>query len=321
MELYLELFERLSRRARWKITRDQQCVIASILATVPLDDPFGTLEEAASVLRNRSGWFGPLTSPVRWVVAAMLLRRGLPPGRVHERVVGHLAALKKRGLPWGGTGRTLAAVLLALASDPDDATETHDRIERIHRLWKADHPHITGDDDLPMGALHAMRDEAPGALSDRIEDIYRELHRGGFPRGNALQLSTQILGVYPWSAGEAAGRFHAIRDAFVDRGEKIRRGRFDEVALLSLAPGIPFEIVESVLDDRDRLRSVKPRPWKEISFSIATGLHLARCEAVAGEGLPSFQELSAIEQVRAALQAQQAALAGVFVSSVATSSG
>ena len=320
LELYLGLYERIARRSRWKLSAPGQRIVAMVLATVPLDDPFGAVEGAAGILRKKAGWFGPLSSPLRYSVAAMLIRRGLPPGRVHDRTMSTLKRFKGRGLPWGGTGRVLAAVLLALrAGDNQVPEEVLDRMGRIHRLWKADHPVITGDDDFPMLALHALGDEPPGALSDRIEAIYRELYQGGFPRGNALQLSSQILGVLPWSAWEAAGRFHAIRDSFRHAGEKIGRTRFDEVALLSLAPGSPNSIVEQVLRDRDRLREYKPRPTKEVAFSLAAGISLARIgesdPGVHGSDLP---EISALGQVRAVLEAQQAAMSAAIVGAVAS---
>mgnify|MGYP002639900333 CR=1 FL=1 len=325
LDLYLDLFERISRRSRWKLNVQGQRIIAMVLATVPLDDPMGTVEEAAAVLRKKAGWFGPLRSPVRYSVAAMLIRRGLPPGRVHDQVISILKRFKGRGLPWGGPGRVLAAVLLALrAGESELPEEVLERMGRIHRLWKADHPVITGDDDFPMLALHALGDESPGALSDRIEATYRELHHGGFPRGNALQLSTQILGVLPWSAGEAAGRFHAVRNSFRRFDEKIGRSRFDEVALLSLAPGSPDEIVEQVLTDRDKLRARKPRPSKEVSFSLASGLLLSRMDSTAAAGKlageaesADLPEIAALSQVRAVLEAQQAAMSAALLGSMA----
>ena len=325
LDQYVSLYQRLSKRARWDMSSAQQRIVSMILATVPIDDPLGSLEEAAVELRRRAGWFGPLSSPIRYSVAAMLIRRKLPPGQVHDRVIAILPNFKGRRLPWGGHGRTLAAVLLALRSfenkSRSTSTPVYDRMERIYRLWKEDHPAITGDDDFPMLALHALRDEPPGALSERLEKIYQELKAGGIPKGNALQLSSQILGVLPWQAGEAAGRFQAIRDSFVRHGEKISRSRFDEVALLSLAPGAPDSIVEQVLNDRERLRAMKPRVSKSVAFNLAAGLVLTRCDALTPKQakLADLPEISALGQVRAVLEAQQAAMAAVIVSSTSTS--
>ena len=324
LEQYVSLYQRLSKRARWDMSAAQQRIVSMILATVPIDDPLGTLEEAASELRRRAGWFGPLSSPIRYSVAAMLIRRKLPPGQVHDRVLSILPNLKGRRLPWGGHGRTLAGVLLSLRSFEDKSRSTStvvfDRMERIYRLWKEDHPAITGDDDLPMLALHALRDEPPGALSERLEKIYRELNAGGVPKGNALQLSSQILGVLPWGAGEAAGRFQALRDSFLRHGEKISRSRLDEVALLSLAPGAPDDIVDQVVTDQRKLRERKPRVSKAVAFNLAAGLVLTRCDAATPEQArkADLPEISALGQVRAVLEAQQAAMAAVVASSAAS---
>lgn len=317
IERYLSMFRKIEKSGRWKISGVQRRTVALILATVPLDDPYEALESAAAELRRRSGWFGPLSSPIRYSVAAMVIRRGLPPGRVHDRTERALDAMKGRGLPWAGPTRVLAAVLLAMH---DEGTRipaaVFERMAAIHRLWKKDHPWITGGDDYPMLALHAMGDASAEALSARIEETYQELRTAGLPRGNALQLTTQILAVLPWSAGEAAGRFISLLDAFEARGERMRRSRYDECALLSLVPEAPDRLVDDVLDDRDRLRCAKPRPSHEVAFGIATGLRLARLEGNSGEW-HGVGDLAAVRQVQVVVEAQQAAMAAAIAGATA----
>lgn len=311
---YLDLFTRLEKRARWKIAGPWRRVVAMVLATTPLRDPFDSLEGAAAVLRKRSGWFGPLSSPLRYCVAAMVLRRGLDPEGVHTGVVEALSRLEGRKLPWKGMGRTLAAVLIALRHPDGRSPErVFERAERIHRLWKADHPWLTGDDDLPLLAFHSLGDEGPEALSNRIEGIYQALREGGLPRGNPLQLASQLLGVLPWSPREAAGRFAAIRRELEAHGVKVGRTLFDEVALLSLLPAEPGALVRHLLADQDRLLESRPRPEKELALGLATGIALARREMAAAARF-ELPELSALGHANALHEAEQAATMAVMSS-------
>ena len=47
---------------------------------------FDRLEQVATELRKRARWTSPLKSEVRYVVAAMILRRGQDPAAIHARV-------------------------------------------------------------------------------------------------------------------------------------------------------------------------------------------------------------------------------------------
>ena len=59
--------------------------------------------------------------------------------------------------------------------------------------------------------------------------------------------------------------------------------RYDEIAVLALTQGSPEHVVDRVLEYRDRLRSARPRPSKEIAFSLAAGVELAEDSEQAGE--------------------------------------
>ena len=82
------------------------------------------LEEVAAGLRRRAGWRSPLRSEIRYVVAAMILRRDLNAAKVHSQVVatrdrfGEHDIKRRRRSP-----RHLAALLLALHAEGEARAE------------------------------------------------------------------------------------------------------------------------------------------------------------------------------------------------------
>lgn len=304
---YLQLFEQLRTRKRWSDDTTQLRFIALSLASMNLADPYTAVEAAAKTLREKSGWFGPLNSKLRYAVAAMIVKRGLSPARVHDRLVETRKRFRKRGLPWSEGRKTIAALLLVLHYKANRVPEgTLQRMADLYRLWKAEHRWLTGQDDYPMLALHSLRDEELPALARRMEDVYRGLRGEGFPAGNPLQLASHLICSLPGDASKAVRRFTAMRDAFQQSGEKIRSGRLDEVALLSLIPAQPRVLARQVLETRDRLRAEKPRPNMEMAFSLATGIQLGASTELAKTG--SAAEIAAIQAAQQAIEAQQAAI-------------
>jgi len=74
-----------------------------------------------------------------------------------------------------------------------------------------------------------------------------------------------------------------------------------------------------VLAYRDRLRAAKPRPSKDLAFSLAAGIELAEDSARAGQD--GAGDLAALQAIRDILDAQQAAtIAAISASSAAASS-
>lgn len=318
IENYLATFEELRRRKRWSTDTTILRYAALSLATAEIDDPAGELERVAEELRRRADWFGPLRSPVRYAVAAMLIRRGVPAGRTHDAVRRTRETFRAVKLRRAGVQEVLAAFMLVLNNDGRPAARvTVLRMKQILERWNRDHPWLTGQDDYPMAALHATRGEGVEEFGSRVESIYQRLRESKFSRGNQLQLASHILSIADWSGAEAARRMTSLRDAFVARKQRIGTEQYDEVALLALTPGGPAQVAQHVLDYRDRLREAKPRPQKSIAFSLAAGVVLG--EAVdRADGLSDTRDLAAVKAVQAILDAQAAAVAAVVATTAAT---
>lgn len=324
IERYLEVFEGLRRRKRWSTDTNILRFAALTLAAADAADPGAGLEPTAKVLADEAGGFSPLSSSVRHAVAAILIRRGLDPVSTVHRTKETLAAFKEFKLQRSGARPLLAALILVL--DANGGTPSREKIARLKAImdrWKKDHRWLTGVDDYPMAAMHATRDVSVEELGIEVEQIYQLLRKAKFSSGDPLQLVSHLLVFSDQGPREAAGRFERTAKALKKAGQRVWQSHFDEVALLVLSGGHVDEVVSKVIEYRDRLRAVKPRPSSDIAFSIAAGVVLAE-EAQRMAALEGATAAANLQAVQAIIEAQQAAMiacmAAVSATTVATSS-
>jgi len=322
-ELLGRLASLLTRlRAQYRSTGpDVLRLTALSLASLGDDDPERTIErldELVRGLKKAGRWTEPLGTSLRFALAAMLLRHGLEPEVTAEAVRETLERFKQHGLKRGTSYTYLAAFHLVLfhkgAAPPDEVLE---RMRQILDCWKQDHRWLTGVDDYPMAAVHAVRRLDPGDLSARVEATYQALRRARFGQGDQLQLASHLLAMGEPSGEDAAARFTAIAQALRAIGISVGRSRYDEVALLTLVPGDPNQLAAEALRLSDALRAIKTGLLsggitKELALSMATGLILSG-QAV-GASLDDAADISTLALAQAALQAQQAAVAAAMIS-------
>ena len=273
---YLQTFEELRTRKRWSTQSVTFRFVALSLGAAASTIGYDRLEGAATDLRKRARWSSPLKSEIRYVVAAMILRRGLDPARIHECVFATRDGFKTHKVPSRGTGPTLAALLMALHGEGAPVPEQHlERLELIYRRWRTEHRWLTNADDLPAAALHASRDVPVDALAADVERAYTRLHDAGFTRGQQLQLVSQLLAVDPRGTDAGVDRFCDVADRLKSQEERVGPSRYDEVALLALTQGAAADVVDRVIRNRDRLRQAKARPDKSVAFTLAAGIELS----------------------------------------------
>ncbi len=319
---YTANLEALKARHGWTDTTFLRLAAMSLAAggTGGVD----AVDAAAAKLQARGGWSSARTSPVRFVLAAMVVRRELRADAVDDAATRTLAAFPAHGLAKGGVQPYLSAFLMALqggGAAPGDEVLT--RMAAILGAWKKAHPWLTGRDDYPMAALHALRGEDPAGLTQRLEMAYEDLHSRGFSRGNQLQLATHLLAVAPLDGPGAAARFAEVAAALSARGERVGASRYDEVALLSVLHGAPATLADEALRLRDALMNAEGGSWLQRTFggpsteaalSLAVPLLLARAGA---DGAADLADHAALALAQAAVEAQQAAMVAVMVASTA----
>ncbi len=149
-----------------------------------------------------------------------------------------------------------------------------------------------------------------------VERAYERLREKGLWRGNQLQLVSHLLAVDPRGVDTAVERFRVVAEQLRSAGERVGQSRYDEVATLALTQSTPTWVVKQVLRARDRLREAKPRPAKNIAFSLAAGIVLAEdCQRA---GQLAAGDLAALQAIQAIIDAQQA---GAAAGAAAASSG
>lgn len=313
---YLHTFDQLRADKPWSQDVATLRFVALTLGAVGPAIRYDRLNQAAEELRANAHWGSPLHQQVRFVVAAMLLRRQLDPAEVQVRVTETLDAFKARRLPKLGIGPTLAALLLTLHSEGRPVAEQDlQRLARIFRQWRKDHFWLTDANDLPAAALHASRREPVETLTASIERAYGSLSGAGFRRGNPLQLASHLLAAHPQGANTGVSRFCEIAERLKTARESVSTDRYDEIAMLALTQGAPRTAVDRVLQYSERIRQAKPRPSKEVAFSLAAGVELAEDNERATN--ESAGDLAALQSIRAILDAQQAAVMAAVSASTA----
>jgi hypothetical protein len=318
IERYLEIFATLKRRKRW--TTDTGVLRFAALTLASADDGHADLvqrlEGAADELKASAGWSSPLKSSIRYPIAALILKRGKRVSTVHARVGEVRDAFRERRMARGGTYEILAALLLALHHDGGRVPgRSIDRLQATLKCWNDDHPWLTGKDDYPMAALHATRDEGIEGAAQRVERAYQALRKAGFRRGNPLQLATHLLTLRDGSASQLTRRFASLVQAFGDRSWSTPTRRYDEVAILALCQAAPRSLAAAVLKSMERLREkVRPRPSKDIAFSLATGVVLADQARKQG-AIADAGDIAAARMAQSVLEAQQAAMVAVMSAS------
>ncbi len=320
VERYLEVFEGLRSRKRWSTDTNILRFAALTLAAADVVDTGADVEATAKALVDEAGAFSPLASSIRHAVAAILIRRGLDPVATVRRTKETLTVFKEFKLHRGGAQPLLAALLLVLdAGGGIPSRETIARLKAIIDRWKEDHRFLTGIDDYPMAAMHATRDVSVEEIGLVVEQIYQLLLQAKFSSGNQLQLVSHLLVFSEQGPREAAGRFERMAKELKDKGQRVWQGQYDEVALLVLSGGSVDEVSTRVIEYRERLRAVKPRPQKDVAFSIAAGVVLAE-EAEKMEGLEDPAAAANLRAVQAIIEAQQAAMIACMAACVATTS-
>ncbi len=88
--------------------------------------------------------------------------------------------------------------------------------------------------------------------------------------------------------------------------------------MLALARGDAPAIVERVLDYRDRLRAAKPRPSRDVAFTLAAGIVFSSDTEDATDRVPG--DLAALHSIQAVLNARRAAVGAAVGAGVAAQS-
>jgi len=268
------LFRALSANGDW---RDRPAWLrfaahAAVLSPLDPDDTAARIRAAALRLRRDAGWFSDLSSPLRFVIAAMVVQDGVDPAQFGEELARDHERLRIAGLRHGGRYETLAiAILRHLARGPIPSEQImglkamYDELAR-HHWW------LTGPDDLPSCACLAGLGRDPAATALAIDRHYQGLRAAGFIRGNHLLTCAQLLALGEREPEAAVARVTALVREFARQDDPLWHEDYDAVALLSLLDQEPTLIVSRFEELLAGVARLEPRLYGQADFNLAADL-------------------------------------------------
>jgi hypothetical protein len=244
----------------------------------------------ADHLLAHAAWYKPLASPLRFVVAALLLRQ-------HARLNDFLAEyhrvgemLDKVGLRHGGRYEPLTVLILMSAPGHDAFSMLEaERLKVLYGHLKKFHWWITGRDDLPAIAALAQIPLHPEVIAASTEAIYQSLADAGCMKGDQLQTTSCLLPLTGLRLEAAANRWLALMRLLEKTLKRLRPVHYDAIAVLSLLDQSPQQVVDRVITVQREINLAMPDLAGDSSLTLAadlTALDLIRFDQQGGDIAP-----------------------------------
>ncbi len=172
------------------------------------------ISATADELHQHGSWTRDLNSPMRFLVAALLIRQNI---QVPDFMINHLqtiGSLRGAGLRSSRTYETMAALIINMAPrlKPFDAGDAR-RIRSLYDLMKKRHWWLTGASALPDCAALAFCHQPPADIIAYAEEAYERLRRTGAQRGRQLQTAAHVLTLSEIPVAQAIGRWLALKES------------------------------------------------------------------------------------------------------------
>ena len=276
------------------------------------------LKAGAEALKDQAGWTSPLRSSIRFLIAAILMRDRVPVEQFDAACSDLADGLKTRKMKWGKSAHAVLASLILLNHDEGRILPKRlDRMAAIFAGMKEHHPWITTMGDYAPCAVLATTETPVDEMMRRIESAYEGLRERGYSRGDPLQRASHLLFFNPSNDHTAVTRFDALFKQFKEAGLWMHGGDYDEMAILSFLDASPASVVETVLRHREEIAAMKPRPGKEMSFSLACGTAFL---ALAQDADSDVLDATRLMQLQSMLDAQTACMAASTAAVAASNS-
>lgn len=289
--------------------------MAAMTSARTADDVADDIRSHAREMKNRTGWFGDLNSPVRFIVAAILLQSDLNMDEYFAGLESTAELFREERLRRGRIYETMAATILLTRLERVDR-EVVAKFKAIYEEMKKHHWWLTGPEDFPACAILATRELDARSACDKIESIYQGLNRSKFSKGDALQTASHLLSLADLPVDVLVERYAGLRTSFKRHNVSIWQSDYDELAILSFLNQPGDRVVETTLRIREKVKMLKPKPDINVSFNLAAGI--AFFELVSkDESVETVAGAKAMLNMQQIIQAQQAVIAACAANSIA----
>jgi hypothetical protein len=227
----------------------------------------------ADELQQHGSWTRDLTSPMRFIVAALFIRQNL---EVPDFLINHLqtiGALRGAGLSSTGIYETMAALIIHMAPrlKPFDAGDAR-RIRSLYDLMKKRHWWLTGASALPDCAALACCHRTPTDSIAYGEEAYDRLRQKGIHRGRQLQTAVHVLTLGELPVEQALERWIALKDTLEELQGPLAPERYGALSVLALLESRPEAVIRTLLSICNELDLLQPRLARTVNFILATNL-------------------------------------------------
>jgi hypothetical protein len=240
------------------------------------DDPVELatrIRAIADELLQHGSWSRALTLPMRYLVAALLVRQNL---QVPDFSINHLqtiGSLREAGLRFSGIYEMMAALIIHMAPSlkPFDAGDAQ-RIRSLYDLMKERHWWLTGASALPDCAALAFCHQPPGETIAYAEDAYERLRKLGLHRGRQLQTAAHVLTLSEIPVEKALERWISLKESLEELQGPLAPERYGALSILALLESRPEPVIRTLLSICNELDLLQPRLARTVNFILATNL-------------------------------------------------
>jgi len=247
----------------------------------------------ANDLLKQAKWFGAFQSPMRFVIAAVLVQ-------TNTKVVDFLHDYKRLeeildqvGFKHGGRYEPITLLILRMNAGHRVFTMLEaERLKNIYKHMKSFHWWITGVDDLPACAALLQLPGNAEVITAEAEGVYQRLLALGLHGGSDLQNAVYILLLSEVRADDAASRFMRLLRQLEVKDIAILPAHYDGLSVLSMLEQPAGVIVDRLMAVESELDLCRPDIKGPSSFALAadlTALDFVRYNAN-GQGLENLEQ-------------------------------
>jgi len=255
-------------------------------------------------LRSQAPWYDALSSPMRFMVAAVLLQSHGRVATFTDTLERTKAAFDHIGLRHRAGYDVVSAAIIHLMNHgrPLGALQL-EHVKNLYDRMKTLHWWLTGPEDTPVAVLLSFRLERTEVTVTQAESIYRSLIDQDYRPGNALKTAAHIL-VFDNASNQAAERFDALCGACIASGLPMATAHYEALAVLTLLNHPAQAIARRVRSYLESLKDLRPALDGPGTVALACDLTFFHLVRLGRDDLP-LSDLDEVGQMLRSLRLVQ----------------
>ncbi|MBO2516270.1 MAG: hypothetical protein CW338_03205 [Clostridiales bacterium] len=262
---------RVLRKAFWYENNDICLCSAMMLTMAGKKAAPEELKATKKILTERAGVFSNLRGYAKLPVVIGMYNSGSPVTYCAD-VIENYGVIKRGRINRTSFDVLAAMVLTDTAAEHElDTNEVVDRMNRIYKEMRRNHPLLTGREDMPSAMLLALSGKPEEEVLRDMEDCYARLKPGLSFHRDYVQTMSAVLAVLEGENSDKCFRLENILQALKIRGRSLNNSMYLPVA----AGLVPLnddtnEIADRILEISDYLAGKKgfklSGKWKRTAY-------------------------------------------------------